>query len=85
MMGVVAPDGVEVVVLPRNAQAFLGVHCAGVGAGFGTQEYVFKLHHTGVGEKQGAVTTWDERGTGHNSMPTLSKKVEERLPNLVAG
>jgi len=85
MMGVVAPDGVEVVVLPRNAQAFLGVDRAGIGAGFGAQKYVLKLHHSGVGEEQGAIPARDERGTGHDGVPALSKKVEERLTNLVAG
>jgi len=85
VVGVVAPDGVEVVVLTRNAQALLGVNCAGVGAGFGAQEDVLKLHHSGVGEEQGAIPARDERGTGHDGVPALSEKVEERLTNLVAG
>jgi hypothetical protein len=81
----VAADLLEVVVLARNAQAFLRVDRAGVGAGFGAQEDVFKLHHTSVGEEQGAVAARNKRGTGHNCMPTLSEKIEERLTNLVAG
>jgi len=85
MVGVVAPDGVEVVVLARNAQTLLRVHRAGVGAGFSAQKDIFELHHTGVGEKQRAIASRNERSAGHDGVPSLSEKVEERLTNLIAG
>jgi len=55
VVGVVATDRIEIVVLARNTQTFLGINSTGIRAGFGAQKDIFKLHHTGVGEEQGAV------------------------------
>ncbi len=60
MVGVIAPNRIEIVVLTRNAQTFLRIDCARVWAGFSAKEDVFKLHHAGVGEEQGAVSTRDQ-------------------------
>ncbi len=84
-MGVVAPHSVEIVVLSRNTKAFLGIHGTVVRTGLHAQENVFKLHHTGIGKEQGAVTAWNERSAGHDGVPPFSEEVEERLTNLVTG
>ena len=84
-MGVITPDGIEVVMLAGNAQTFLRIHRASVGPAFGAEKNIFKLHHTGVGKEQSAVATRNEGCAGHNFVTASSEKIEKRLTNLIAG
>ena len=69
----------EVVVLTRNAQAFLGVGHAAVGGHLVTQEKILELVHAGVGEHEGRIVL-DHHGGRRNDLVSFTfKKVEKLL------
>ena len=69
----------EVVVLTRNAQAFLGVGHAAVGRHLITQEKILELVHAGVGEHKGRVVLDYHWGRRNDLVSFTFKKVEKLL------
>ena len=85
VMAVGEADVFEIVVLASGADAFLRSGGAGVVALFGAQEDVFELVHAGVGEQQGGVIGWNQRGAVHLAVSLLDEKVQEHASNIISG
>ena len=75
----VAANRFEIVVLARNAQAFLHVDDAQMLRRSHAQEIILELHHPGVGEEQGRVALGNQGGRRHDRVATLGEEVEKRL------
>ena len=69
MVGAVAPDFLQIIMLARNADAFLRIDGAGIAAGFNTKEDVLELVHARVSEHQGGITHGHGRRAVHIGVP----------------
>ncbi len=78
-------DILEVIVFAARAHAALGTHRRAVAALVVAEEYVLELHHAGVGEQQRRVVARHERRARHDLVAVLLEKIQERLPQLIAG
>jgi hypothetical protein len=69
-------------VLPAYPEAFLSVYCPFPRSGLVTQEIVFELIHTSIGEQQGRIIL-DYNGSGwyHLVLFTL-EKIQKGLADL---
>ena len=75
----------EVVVLPADPDAFLGVDGPAVRARAGPQEYVLELVHPGVGEQERGIPVGDDRGARDDPVVMPRKEVQETLSDLGGG
>ena len=82
VVGVVS-DLLQIVVLARNAQAFLRIGRTRIFAGSVAQEDVLELVHARVGEHQRGVALDNHRGRRHDSMPFRLEEVEKGLTNFI--
>src|ERR1700733_4257669 len=78
----VAADRFEIVMLARDAQAFLNVHDAQMRGSADAEKIILELHHPGVDEEQGGVALGNQRGRRHDRMTARGEKIEERLANF---
>ena len=62
MVGVILSDIIKIIVFTSNTHAFLGIHRPDIWTMIRSEEYIFELHHSGIREKQGLVSSRDERG-----------------------
>ncbi len=85
MVGIVAPDFVEIVMLSGDAHAFLRIHGPSVGALIGAEKNVLELDHPGVGEEERWVVARDEGRRSDDGVAVLDKKVDEFPADLRAG
>ena len=76
----VVPYFLQVVVLARYPEAFLGVGHAGVFAFGVPEENVLELVHPRVGEHQGRVVLDDHRGRRHDMVLLGGEEIQEGLP-----
>ena len=81
MVGVGA-DYFEVVMFAANANTFLGVGGAGIGAFFEAEKDVLELVHASVSEEQGGVVSGDDRIAGDKGMALLDEKIDKALSNF---
>ena len=79
----VVPHLLQVVVLARYAQAFLGVRHPGMGCGRIAEKNVLELVHAGVGEHQRGVVFDHHRGGRHDVVLFRLEELQERLPDLL--
>ena len=79
MMVGVMPYFLQVVVLARYPEAFLGVGHAGVLALGVPEEDVLELVHPGVGEHQGGVVLDDHWGRRHDMVLLGSEEIQKGL------
>ena len=82
VIGVVA-DLLQVVVLARDAQAFLRIGRTRVFAGRVAQENILELVHARIGEHQRGVALDDHRGRRHDNVAFRFEKVEKSLPDFI--
>src|SRR6266851_8812116 len=85
VMVAVAADRFEIVVLARDAQAFLAIDDTLRGRRADTEEVVLELHHPRVGEEQGGVAFGNQGGGRDDCMSALGKEIEEGLADTVTG
>ena len=82
MIGVMS-DFFEVVVFSADAQTFLTVGTASRFRVASSEDYIFPLIHSGIGEHQCRVIFNHHGGGGHHSVSLLSKKVLEGFSDFV--
>ncbi len=83
MMAGAGADVFQVVVFAADAHALLAGHGTRVGTFFQTEEKVFELHHSGIGQQQGRVVAGDQAATVHDGMAFGLEIVEKVLANLI--
>ena len=64
----------QIVMLPGDAQAFLGIDHPPVGRPFNPEKNILKRHHPGIGKQQRRVISWNQRRTRDNLMTPVGKK-----------
>lgn len=66
-------------MLAAGADAPLRGGGAVIGTGIAASEYVFELHHAGIGEQQSWVIARHQRTAGHHLMAVALEIIEEGL------
>ena len=75
----------EIVVLARNAHAFLNAGGASIVAHVLAQKNALELHHPRVGEHERGIAFRHKQARGHHAMVPLLEEAQERFSQLAAG
>src|ERR1019366_1572884 len=71
-----------IVMLARDAQAFLTIDYARTRGRADAQEVILELDHPGVGEQQGGIALGNQRRRRHDRMTARGEEIEKRPSNL---